>query len=160
MLPVIHDGLEVLHEREAIKHVKLDPEAAHGLEGVAVNDALFEILSDWTDKAGLRDWGTSDKPVFYTLARGGTVKANRITPTDVSRTVAAAGAVAGLAPPSGPGRLGAHDLRRTCARNAYDNGATLLQVQKLLGHSDPKTTARYIGLGEEETETAADYIHY
>lgn len=127
---------------------------------VKVHDALFEALSDWTATAGLGDWGQDRRPLFYTMTRGDNVKDNQVTPTDVSRLVAMGGALAGLAPPSGPGRLGAHDLRRTAARNAYDNGATLLQVQKLLGHSDPKTTARYIGLGEEETETAADFIHY
>lgn len=127
---------------------------------VKMHDALFEALSDWAKISDLEDWSQGGRALFYTLTRGGNIKANQITPTDVSRTVAAAGAAAGIAPPSGPGRLGAHDLRRTCARNAYDNGATLLQVQRLLGHSDPKTTARYIGLGEEETETAADFIHY
>jgi integrase len=127
---------------------------------IKIHDALFETLSDWTTAAGLGDWGQDRRPLFYTMTRGDNLKDSQVTPTDVSRLVAAAGAAAGLAPSSGPGRLGAHDLRRTAARNAYDNGATLLQVQRLLGHSDPKTTARYIGLGEEETETAADFIHY
>lgn len=127
---------------------------------IKVHDALFEALSGWTETAGLSDWGQDRRPLFLTMTRGDNIKGSQVTPTDVSRLVASVGAVAGLAPISGPGRLGAHDLRRTAARNAYDNGATLLQVQMLLGHSDPKTTARYIGLGEEETETAADFIHY
>jgi len=79
---------------------------------------------------------------------------------DVGRPVAQYGARAGLAPATGSGRLGAHDLRRTCARNAYDNGATLLQVQQMLGHADPKTTARYIGLDQDDTDTATDYVRY
>ena len=65
-----------------------------------------------------------------------------------------------MSPSRGKGRLGAHDLRRTCARNAYDNGATLLQVQQMLGHADPKTTALYIGLNQYDTDTAVDYVRY
>ena len=83
-----------------------------------------------------------------------------ITPTDVGRLVASYGAKAGLSPARGKGRLGAHDLRRTCACNAYDNGATLLQVQQMLGHADPKTTALYIGLDQDDTDTAVDYVRY
>jgi integrase len=67
---------------------------------------------------------------------------------------------AGLGPISGPGKLAPHDLRRTCARNAYDHGATLLQVQTLLGHSDPKTTARYIGADSDDDNTAVDRLKY
>ncbi len=54
----------------------------------------------------------------------------------------------------------AHDLRRTCARNAYTNGASLLLVQAMLGHEDPKTTARYIGADETDDDTAVDYVRY
>ena len=49
---------------------------------------------------------------------------------------------------------------RTCARNAYDNGASLLLVQAMLGHSDPKTTARYIGAYDQDENTAVDYVRY
>jgi integrase len=43
---------------------------------------------------------------------------------------------------------------------AYDNGASLLLVQSMLGHSDPKTTARTIGAYEEDDNTAVDYVRY
>lgn len=66
----------------------------------------------------------------------------------------------GIAPATGDNRLSAHDLRRTAARNAHDNGAPLLLIQRFLGHQDPKTTAHYIGLGEDDNDTATDYIRY
>ena len=56
--------------------------------------------------------------------------------------------------------LAPHDLRRTCARNAYDNGATIYQVQTMLGHADPKTTIRYIGALEDDSNTAIDKVAY
>lgn len=61
---------------------------------------------------------------------------------------------------TGKNALAARDLRRTCARNASDNGATVLQVQTLLGHSDPKTTIRYIGALDDEDTAAVDMVKY
>lgn len=49
---------------------------------------------------------------------------------------------------------------RTMARNAYDNVANLVIVQQVLGHSDPKTTARYIGAYADVDNTAVDYVRY
>ena len=36
-----------------------------------------------------------------------------------------------------------HDLRRTLTGDLMDHGIDLLVVQRILGHSDPKVTARY-----------------
>jgi integrase/recombinase XerD len=74
--------------------------------------------------------------------------------------VAEYGSLAGLAPLTGENCLSPHDLRRTAARNAYDNGATLPQVQSMLGHSDVKTTMFYIGSLEDDDNTAVDRINY
>ena len=41
------------------------------------------------------------------------------------------------------GSLHPHDLRHACATLALDAGATLHDVQDLLGHADPRTTRRY-----------------
>ena len=49
----------------------------------------------------------------------------------------------------GDGRtLSAHSLRHTAGTLAIQNGASLRQVQELLGHSDPKTTAIYTHVGD------------
>lgn len=121
-------------------------------------DPAYQSWAAWCQAAGLT-WH-DDRPLLYSVLKGDQITDRAISPTDVARQVAAYGAAADLAPARGKGRLGAHDLRRTCARNAYDNGAPLLLVQKMLGHSDPKTTAAYIGLGESETETATDFVRY
>ena len=49
----------------------------------------------------------------------------------INRLVAEYGHLAGLAPIEGPNRLSPHDLRRTCGRTAYDNGAPLPLMQQL-----------------------------
>jgi hypothetical protein len=46
------------------------------------------------------------------------------------------------------------------ARNAFDNEASLLLIQDQHRHSNPKTTARYIGTYEEDDNTTVDYVRY
>lgn len=123
-----------------------------------VSDVLYKSLSAWLDAANLR-WH-DERPVFYSVNKGDVIGNTPLTPNDVGRLVVYYGALAELSPAGGSGCLGAHDLRRTCARNAYDNGATLLKVQQMLGHADPKTTARYIGLEQDDADTATDYVRY
>ena len=43
-------------------------------------------------------------------------------------------------------RIHAHQLRRTFATELYVRGEDILTIQRLLGHTDPKTTIRYIGM--------------
>ena len=78
----------------------------------------------------------------------------------IERIVGEYGHSAGIAQASGSAKLSPHDLRRTFARQSYDNGATLIQVQIALGHSDPKTTARYIGADLPDDDTAVDFVRY
>jgi|GEM_PF-2570951 len=126
---------------------------------VKVADPFFRSLTAWQEAAGLVI-GLGAGGLFRSVNRGGAVAAGGINASVVGRLVAEYGAAAGLAPLTGPNRLSAHDLRRTCARNAYDNGAPLLLVQTMLGHADPKTTARYIGALEADDNTAVDFVDY
>jgi len=48
-----------------------------------------------------------------------------------------------------------HDLRRTFATRLHNRGIPLYHIMLLLGHSDLKTTQRYIGLENEEDLTYA-----
>lgn len=41
-------------------------------------------------------------------------------------------------------RVRIHDLRRSAASNAHNRGATLLEVQDMLNHSNPGITAQYV----------------
>ncbi|EAZ88118.1 tyrosine-type recombinase/integrase [Crocosphaera chwakensis] len=47
-----------------------------------------------------------------------------------------------------PRKLSPHSLRHTAATLALRAGATLEQVQDLLGHTDPKTTMVYVHIGD------------
>ncbi len=51
-------------------------------------------------------------------------------------------------------------MGQTFASQSHDNGAALDQVQIALGHSDPKTTARYIGSDLPDDDIAVDFVRY
>lgn len=123
-----------------------------------VHDTLYNSLSAWLGAAGGSFGGESR--LFRSVNKGDRVTDSPINASVVGRLVAEYGHTAGLAPLTGRGRLGPHDLRRTCARVAYDRGAPLLLIQAMLGHSDVKTTAHYIGAFESDEETAVDFVRY
>lgn len=51
-----------------------------------------------------------------------------------------------------------HDLRHTFASFLVSTGHSLYEVQKLLGHSDPRTTMRYAHLGQATLLAAAETV--
>lgn len=128
------------------------------LRRLKVHDVFYRSLDDWLSTASLT-LGSSGT-VFRSFDRGDHITPNGIDASVIGRLVAHYGYKAGIAAAHGPNQLSAHDLRRTCARNAYDNGASLLLVQAMLGHEDPKTTAHYIGAFESDADTAVDYVRY
>ncbi len=52
-----------------------------------------------------------------------------------------------------------HTIRHCFAVDALQNGADLRQVQMLLGHSSPKTTAIYLALSDKMIEEAHSKYH-
>jgi site-specific recombinase XerD len=60
--------------------------------------------------------------------------------------------VAGITKPISP-----HSIRHTVGTNMAVNEAPLLVIQQFLGHSDPKTTMRYIRRAEELASKAYQY---
>ncbi len=49
-----------------------------------------------------------------------------------------------------------HDLRHTFASILVNSGHTLYEVQRILGHCDPRTTMRYAHLGQDALMEAAE----
>jgi integrase len=123
-----------------------------------LHDVLYNSLTAWLQAVGLSLGG--EGPVFRSFDRGDHVTTKRIGVSLIGQLVATYGYAAGIAAERGPNQLSPHDLRRTCARNAFENGASLLLVQAMLGHEDPKTTAHYIGAFEADDDTAVDYVRY
>ena len=59
---------------------------------------------------------------------------------------------------AGLGDVRLHDLRHSFASAGAAAGDSLLMIGKLLGHRDPKTTARYAHLADNPLKAAADRI--
>jgi integrase/recombinase XerC len=53
-----------------------------------------------------------------------------------------------------------HQLRRTFATELYRQGEDLFTIQRLLGHSDPKTTLRYLGASSEREHAAVEKLRF
>jgi len=123
------------------------------------HETLRNSIADWMQASGIR-WDNERTLLFHSINKGDRLGRMPINASVVGRLVAEYGHSAGLAPRHGENQLSAHDLRRTCARIVFDNSKNLLLVQAMLGHSDPKTTARYIGAYDDDNNTAIDYIQY
>jgi integrase len=126
---------------------------------VKVHDTLFESLAAWLAVRGL-ELGKGEAPVFVSVNKGDAISSVPVNTATVNRLVAEYGALAELAPATGANRLSPHDLRRTCARNAFDNGAPLPLIQAMLGHSSIDTTMTYIGASDDEGGGAVDFVRY
>ncbi len=92
--------------------------------------------------------------LFPRASRGGSLRwGSRISPSGVGEVVASAVLRAGFAVPTTP-----HDLRRTYASTLLDLGVDLAAVQRLMGHKDPATTARYDRRPAEKDAAAAELL--
>lgn len=97
-------------------------------------------------------------PLFVAVSRGDTIGKRAVGAAAIENVVVTYGAQSRLAPLDGSGRLTSTILRRTCARTAYDNGASLKQIRDLLGYATLESAARFIRL--DETNAKADVTEY
>ena len=103
--------------------------------------------------AALADWltirGAAPGPLFTAARRGGHITQRRLSDQAVALILQTRARQAGVADVS------PHDLRRTFVTDLLDAGADIATVQKLAGHADPATTARYDRRGEQTKQDAA-----
>jgi len=97
--------------------------------------------------------GDVDGPLFNRINRGGRIEAgSRMYRSSVNARLRRRAQEAGVA------RFSPHDLRRSFISDALDSGADLATVQKLAGHANPATTARYDRRGEATKRRAAELL--
>jgi len=122
-------------------------------------DPLYESLAAWLAVTG-RAPGQGTGAIFVSVNKGDNLGELALTTSAINQMVALYGAQAGLSPENGPNRLSPHDLRRTCGRTAYDNGAPLPLIQQMYGHANIATTMQYLGIQEGDGGGAVDFVNY
>ena len=120
----------------------------------------LQSLNDWLDHREV-SLENNRGPVFVQTTKLVESQRKPLGKRTISYLVAKYGNLAGIAPLKGPDRLFPRDLRRTCARNAYDRGARLLSISSLLGFNHLESTVRFIDVLElQDADAAIDLIQY
>lgn len=91
--------------------------------------------------------------LFHPIHRSGKIFPTRLTDQAILALLQRRAIQAGLRP------FSPHDLRRTFISDLLDAGADIATVQKLAGHSNVQTTARYDRRGEVAKQKAASLLH-
>lgn len=108
-------------------------------------------------KAALDAWlavrGAEAGPLFLPVDKVGRVQLRAMTGQAVLFILRRLAAAAGV------GRFSPHDLRRTFISHLLDAGADVATVQRLAGHANVTTTARYDRRGEATKRKAAELLH-
>jgi integrase len=111
-------------------------------------DGVKEAMEDWLDLRGL-----APGPLFNPVLKGGRLRIRHLGITSLMKMLEKRSKQAGVKP------FTWHDMRRTAAGDLLDAGVDLATVQKVLGHADPRTTARYERRPEEAKREGLSRLH-
>jgi site-specific recombinase XerD len=112
------------------------------------NQGALDALSDWLHFRGM-DAGS----LFFRISKCGDLMRTGLSDQGVYHLLRKRGLEAGV------DVFTPHDLRRTFAGDLLDAGADLSTVQKLMGHAQANTTARYDRRGERAKRSAVQKLH-
>ena len=102
--------------------------------------------------AWLEHRGDAPGPLFCPVDQTGMIRISRLRGESVAYIVKRVQQAAGVDP------FSPHDVRRTTITNLLDAGVDVLTVQKLAGHADVTTTARYDRRGEQAKRRAGQSL--
>ncbi len=134
-------------------HVIANLKGKHGrIRTLKLPAWLWRALYRWGEASGL-DVTNPEERIFVPITKDGHVLTHRrgISPHAIYKMLNYYTARSGL-PAVKP-----HDLRRTAALLARRGGASIEQVQLMLGHASPQTTSNYIGESLDLDDNAVDY---
>lgn len=132
-----------------------EPSELRVRRGKGDKDRLCYVTSGAT--LALEAWlavrGTDPGPLFWPAdGRGRPLVNRRMTDQAVLMILRRRATEARIAP------FTPHDLRRTFISDLLDSGADMVVVQRLAGHANVQTTARYDRRGEEAKRRAAELL--
>jgi integrase/recombinase XerD len=129
--------LRVLGKGDKVRNVSISPDLWRLIQGfVFLTERSFTSHPD------------SRKPLFTSRVGKEKPLTTRSVQNIVKKYVRAAGITKAISP---------HSIRHTVGTNMAINEAPLLVIQQFLGHSDPKTTLRYIRRAEQLATRAYQY---
>jgi len=129
--------LRILGKGDKVRNVPISPDLWRLVQ-------RFVLLTERSFTSHL----DSRKPLFTSRVGKDKPLTTRSVQYMVKKYVRAAGITKAISP---------HSIRHTVGTNMAVNEAPLLVIQQFLGHSDPKTTMRYIRRAEELATRAYQY---
>jgi integrase/recombinase XerD len=120
------------------------------VRNVSISPELWQLVQRYVVLTGrsFNSHADARKPLFTSRVGKDKILTTRSVQNIVKKYVRAAGIVKAISP---------HSIRHTVGTNMAVNEAPLLVIQQFLGHSDPKTTLRYIRRAEELASKAYQY---
>jgi integrase len=112
------------------------------------NNGTIHCLKDW-----LKHRGNESGALFCPVNKGGRVTVRRMTDQAVYYAMRKRGQEGRLE------NFTPHDLRRSCASELLDAGVDISVVQRIMGHAQVTTTARYDRRGEDSKRRASGMLH-
>ena len=113
------------------------------------------VVPDWTMRAlevYIRTADISTDYIFRPMTKNDKIHGDCISNRTLYRVVKLYATKCGLP------EIAPHDLRRTYAKLAYQNGAKLDQIQINLGHQSLTTTQRYLGIELDLEDGPGNYL--
>lgn len=117
---------------------------------LCISEQMLEAIHDYLL---LRQGWTEDSPLFAVHAKY--LEGRRMRPEGISEMIKKRYGKAGI----DVTRMTCHSLRHTAAVQALKAGASLYDVQQMLGHTDIKTTTLYLKSIEDETRINNRAVH-
>ena len=120
------------------------------VRNVSISPDLWRLIQRYVllTERSFTSYPDSRKPLFTSRVGKDKPLTTRSVQNIVKKYVRAAGITKAISP---------HSIRHTVGTNMALNEAPLLVIQQFLGHSDPKTTLRYIRRAEELATRAYQY---
>ena len=116
---------------------------------VYLPSAAITHVENWLDIRSRRPGA-----LLCPMRKGGVIEYRAMSSVAVLKVIQKRAKEAGVA------SFSPHDLRRTFCSDLLDAGVDIVTVQKLAGHADPNTTAKYDRRGEEIKRKAVQKLQF